>query len=163
MHPPTGMPPLLAAFLAAQYRVFLPSGEQLLVPGRPFTAPLGPAGTPWALLTAFNPGARSQSAAANDATQARLLAALRAARCACWPGANSDADGGHAERSVLALGLSVDTADALALRFGQCALLAGALGAATRLRILRANWPEAVVDTAFVDWVASPTPDDRRT
>lgn len=163
MHPPTGMPPLLEAFLAAQYRVFLPTGEQVLVPGRPFVAPLGPAGTPWALLTAFNPGARSQPSAANDAAQARLLAALHAARCACWPGINSDADGGHAERSVLAIGLAPAAADALALQFGQCALLAGTLGAAVRLRILRAHWREAIVDTAFVDWVASTAPDDRRT
>lgn len=163
MHPPTGTPPLLAAFLAAQYRVFLPDGEQRLAPGRPFNSVIGRAGMPWALLTAFNPGARSQPDAANDVAQARLLARLGGARHACWPGINSDADGGHVERSVLALGIGAGEADALAREFGQCALLAGTLGAPARLRILPESWPEAVVDTDFVDWVASGAPDHCRT
>lgn len=163
MRPPTGIPPLLAAFLGAHYRVFLPHGELRLAPGRPFSAAIGDAGAPWALLTAFNPGARSQPEAANDAAQARLLARLHGARHPCWPGINSDADGGHVERSVLALGIGAAQADALARAFGQCALLAGTIGAPTRLRILRESWPEAVVDSDFVEWVASPAPDDRRT
>jgi hypothetical protein len=162
MRPPTGTPPLLAAFLAAHYRVFLPQGELRLVPGRAFAGPIAAPGTPWALLTAFNPGARTRDESANDAAQARLVARLHAARHACWAGINSDAQGGHAERSVLALGIRVDEADALAREFGQCALLAGVVGGTTRLRILREHWPATVVDSDFVDWVASPAPDDRR-
>ena len=158
MHHPPATPPLLDAFLTAHYRVFLPDGEQRLVPGRPFAAAIGPAGTPWALLTAFNPGAAARESRDNDAAQSRLQAALHAAGHACWPGLNSDPGGGHAERSVLALGIAPDAADALADRFGQCALLAGRLGGAVELRVLRARWPSRIVDTPFVQWVASAVP-----
>lgn len=153
-HPPA-TPPLLDAFLTADYRVFLPDGERRLVPGRPFAATIAAAGTPWALLTAFNPGAEVAAGAANDAAQSRLLAALHAAGHACWPGLNSDPEGGHAETSVFALGIEPAQADALADRFGQCALLAGRLGGPVVLRVLTAHWRAGVVDTPFVEWVAS--------
>lgn len=162
MHHPPATPPLLDAFLKAHYRVFLPGGEARLVPGRPFAAHIGTPGTPWALLTAFNPGGRDSPHAANDAAHSRLLAALHAAGYACWPGLNTDPDGGHAETSVFALGIEAAQADALADRFGQCALLAGRLGAATQLRVLRAHWHAGVVDTPFVEWVASAAPPTAR-
>lgn len=153
-HPPA-TPPLLDAFLTAHYRVFLPEGERRLAPGRPFSAAVGAPGTPWALLTAFNPGAAAAGPDANDAAQSRLLVALRAAGHACWPGRNSDPEGGHAETSVFALGIDAAQADALADRFGQCALLAGRLGGPVVLRVLCAHWRAGVVDTPFVEWVAS--------
>lgn len=162
MQAPTHPPPLLAAFLAAQYRVYLPDGEHLLAPGRPFGAKIGAAGTPWALLTAFNPGALACEARANDAAQSRLLALLRAAGHTCWPGLNSDPRGGHAERSVFALGIGAEEADRLADRFGQCGLLAGRLGEAACLRVLRAHWRLPVVDTPFVVWVASVSTEAQR-
>jgi hypothetical protein len=153
-HPPN-MPPLVDAFLTAHYRIFLPDGEARLLPGRPFSAKIGAPGTPWALLTAFNPGAAAVAHAANDAAQSRLLAMLHAAGHACWPGLNSDPEGGHAETSVFALGIEPVQADALADRFGQCALLAGRLGGPVVLRVLTAHWRAGIVDTPFVEWVAS--------
>ena len=156
-HPPATSP-LLDAFLTAHYRVFLPDREHRLTPGRVFDAPIAPPGTPWALLTAFNPGAMARDACDNDEAQSRLLASLHAARHGCWPGLNSDPDGGHAERSMLALGIPAHAADALADRFGQCALLAGRLGGPAELRVLPRRWSSRVVDTPFVHWVASGVP-----
>lgn len=156
-HPPDPTS-LLHAFLTAQYRVRLPDGEQHLVPGRPLASRIAADGTPWALLTAFNPGAEARGAHANRAAQSQLTSALRVAGHACWPGRNSDPQGGHREPSIFVLGIAAADADQLATRFGQCALLAGRVGEPVVLRILRARWPGPVVDTAFVHWVASTVP-----
>jgi hypothetical protein len=146
---------LLPAFLDARFVVFLPEGPIELRPGRVFTTPVAPDGTPWALLTAHNPRAIVRPAAHNTAAQARLLAKLRDTGLPCWPGRNADAHGNHAEDTVFTLGLDTRSADALAHAFAQCALLAGCNGAPARLRCLVDFWPGPVVDTPFVDWVAS--------
>jgi hypothetical protein len=146
---------LLPAFLDARYAVFLPEGPIELRPGRIFTTPRAPAGTPWALLTAHNPRGVARPAGHNAAAQARLLARLRDTGLPCWPGRNADVNGNHAEDSVFTLGLATTAADALAHAFGQCALLAGCIGEPARLRCIGDCWPEPVVDTPFVDWVAS--------
>jgi hypothetical protein len=146
---------LLPAFLDARYAVFLPEGPMELRPGHVFTTPRAAHGTPWALLTAHNPRGVARPAAHNADAQARLLAQLRDTGLPCWPGRNADAHGRHAEDSVFTLGLENTQADALAHAFAQSALLAGRNGEPARLRCLVDFWPGAVVDTAFVDWVAS--------
>lgn len=157
---PRELESLLAAYIAAHYRVDAPHGG--------FTVRIGTAlsedvarsapGTAWAILTAWNPGAIPTAAATNRHAAARLAAQLDRLGMPCWPGLNHDGDGGHAEPSLLVPGLAAADADALAAQFGQLALVAGVIGGPARLRILapRADMPG--VDTRFVDWVASGTP-----
>jgi hypothetical protein len=123
---------------------------------------LAPAGTPWALITAFNPRSTPMPPMVNEAAQARLAARLLAARHRVFPACNSSAAGTHEEPSLLALGVGSVQADRLAFAFAQNAIVCGAVGSAARLRCYVEHWRSAGMDTAFVDWVASGTPDDRQ-
>jgi hypothetical protein len=160
---------LLSAFLHARYTVWLPRGPTSLVIGAPCVALESVAArtTPFALLTAWNPGGVAMKQATNERAQRRLrdaLAALGLVRPGlhCFEGRNEDEGGGWREPSVLALDLDHAAADRLAQRFGQAAILAGAVGSPVWLRWFAAL-PSDVggVDTRFVKSVASPPVPDR--
>lgn len=157
-------PQLLTAYLAARYLLFLPDGEHELTIGRIFDpdgldfAP----GTPWALITAFNPASRPQADTVNRQSQRVLRHQLSGLTTALFDAVSSDRDGGHTEPGVLAIGVDVEHTDALALQFGQAAMVAGSLGAPARLRCFVAAWHADIqttsapgVDTRLIDWVAS--------
>jgi hypothetical protein len=84
------------------------------------------AATPWAYLTAWNPGSRRLPEAENRIRGAELEAKLRAA-CACiLPGKGKDPEGQWPEEvGFLAVGLEAARAKELGREFGQYALLAG--------------------------------------
>ncbi len=87
-------------------------------PGLP--SPVLPAGS-WAILTAFNPNARPQDAASNEAAQGELRLALAGFE---WqPGINGE--GPWTEPSLIVAGLPLGPALALGRQFGQVALLWG--------------------------------------
>jgi hypothetical protein len=154
---------LLRPYLDAVYRVRLPSGEHTVRVGTSLQPlqELAPEGTPWALITAFNPRSAQVPPMVNQAAQARLAARLLAARHRVFPAFNSAPSGTHQEPSLLALGVASAQADRLAYAFAQNAIVCGQVGAVARLRCYVDHWRAAGMDTAFVDWVASGTPDDR--
>jgi hypothetical protein len=157
----TALPELpVPAFIAAHYRVDAPHGTFTIRIGAVLdadTARCAP-GLPWAVLTACNPGAAASGEAANARATADLVALLDAEGTNHWPGLNHDGQGGHAEASRFVAGLDTAVADHIARRFGQAALVAGVIGGAARLRMLVPRGADGLVDTAFVDWVASGTP-----
>jgi hypothetical protein len=119
---------LRAAFRATFYRFDVPDAELLLKVGEPSMALAGllrnRGANCAAVITAFNPQAQSRSAALNRAAQEQLLNDLRTAGYACVAGRNEDPAGQWpVEESLLVLGLDLETAQALATRYGQVAFL----------------------------------------
>jgi len=162
----TGQPStaLLQAYLAAVYRVDLPGGECQLRIGEVFDPgnALGPANTPWALVSACNPRSQPAPPMVNEAAHSQLRAQIDTEGLLSFPAHNSDGHGQHAEPGLLLLGIEPARADRLARTFGQNAILAGRIGAPVRLRCYLGAWRGVAMDTAFVDWVGSGSSDDRR-
>ena len=130
---------LLSAYRNTRYGVRTPLGEIALridapSPSPPLDALLRAAGCQiWVFISADNPGSVADPTG-NPARRARLLADVEAlglpgfagrgiADDALWP----------AEESLLVLGLSEDDGTALGRKYGQIAVLAGALGGPARL------------------------------
>lgn len=121
-------PKLEAAFLAAQYTLHAPHGDIALAIGR-YSAPLARlmAARNWtslALITAYNPAAHKQDAAANARAQQALWQWAQDSGFPCMPGHNSAPDGGEpVEPTVAIAGASLTLARSLAARFGQLAFV----------------------------------------
>jgi hypothetical protein len=139
-HVPPGVDPALAtAYRGTDYVVELPGGEVVLqigeaVPER-LTRELEAEGADcWAFVTAWNPESRVLDDHENQRRQAELVAALREAGYACWPGEGRGRDGfWPPEASVLVPGLGEAEAREWGQRFGQNAVVVGAATGMARL------------------------------
>lgn len=151
---------LLRQYLAARYRVMF--GDEILdlAIGAPVAHAGLEAGAPYAFITAWNPRSMAQSRAANDLAQRGLDDLLADDGATLYGAIGGDPDGRWEEGSTFAVGVALEMADRLAARFEQNAIVAGTVGQPARLRVYRLEWREhaaaAGLDTAFVDWVASP-------
>ncbi len=122
---------LAEAYLRTTYRVWAPGRELHLRVGKQDAGLAKVLREAWvqgaALLTAWNPGSRPCAREVNHSAQQRLLAELALDGHPCLRARNEpDAAGAGEdwmEDSVLALGLTLETARALALRYGQVAFL----------------------------------------
>lgn len=125
---PTGPDRLLAAYLAAHYKV---SGT-----ARPFVLRVGHRSAELAavhlahgvncsaFITAWNPGSVARSEAINRASQTRLESELAAGGATLLPGIGEDPSGvWPGERSVLAIGISRSDAERVGRKFGQRAIV----------------------------------------
>jgi hypothetical protein len=91
-----------------------------------------------AYLTAWNPFSRPTDDAANAARQAELLDALSRLGLVCLPGlGRHPSNDWPGEDSVLALGLGLDAAKALGVRFEQNAIVWSGADAVPQLILLR--------------------------
>jgi Protein of unknown function (DUF3293) len=123
---------LLAAYCVTCYRVRAPKGELLLHVDEHdagLARLLRDTGVDTAaLLTAWNPGSRMQPPEVNRAMQAALERELHEAGIVCLHGMNegpidSSTAVSWSEESLLAMGISLEGAHGLALRYGQLAFL----------------------------------------
>ncbi len=126
--PPANEAALMAAYRNARYRIDGPRGEFTLRVDQhsaPLTALLQAGGVQCAaLLTAFNPGSNRCSQQQNETAQRSLARDLSAAGHRCLQGRNEDLAGEWpVEPSLLALGLTLPGAHAIAARFAQAAFL----------------------------------------
>ena len=112
-------PALRAAFLGALYG---PPGERMRLSPVPRGSPSWAAGD-WAIVTAWNPDARSSPAAENRAAQQRLVGSVTRAGLTPVPARNGS--GEWAEDSLLIPGASLGQARAWGEAFGQKAVLFG--------------------------------------
>lgn len=128
-------PDLRAAFLAASYGT---AGERFRLSAGQGPAPSWawgfPASAAWAVVTAWNPGARSASPEANARAGAALLTQVRAAGFSSLPALNGEAE--WAEEALLVPGVRLRQAAAWGSTFGQRAVL-WAVGARVALVWLR--------------------------
>lgn len=128
---------LLSAYRNTRYGVRTPLGEIALridAPSAPLDALLRAAGCQtWVFISADNPGSVADTTD-NPARRARLLADVEALGLPWFAGRGIADDAlWPAEESLLVLGLSEDDGKALGRKYGQIAVLAGALGGAARL------------------------------
>jgi hypothetical protein len=121
---------LLIAYRTTRYRVSAPGRDLLLTVDRHDAELAKLLREAWtdsaALITAWNPRSRRQEDTRNRALQAQLVRELEADGHPCLPGRN-EAPIGDAidwtEDSVLALGITLEKARAVAARYGQYAFL----------------------------------------
>lgn len=121
-------PELWAAYRATDYVVDAPDGEIVLridAASDTLTALMRTLRAPTAaVLTAHNPWSRPTAADENDAAQRALEAELSERAISMLPASARDASGQWpAESSVIAFGLSRESATALARRYGQNAFV----------------------------------------
>ena len=149
---------LLAAYLAARYRVHLDDGRWLeLEIGRPAPAELErvvPASN-FTLASAWNPQSVVLADAANEAADAALRSELDALALTTLRTVASDTDGRWRELGWLVAGLGTPAADALARRYDQAGILHWRQGEPVRLRMFRAQ-PTGHEADPRVDWVDAP-------
>jgi Protein of unknown function (DUF3293) len=121
---------LEAAYRATTYRVFLPGGGCDLragVASETLRCWLETAGVgEFAILTAHNPGAERGDEAGNGARQSQLECDLLAAGYEPYAGENVAADGGWPdEETCFVAGIPLAEAAALAVKYGQTAIIHG--------------------------------------
>jgi len=138
---PHPSPALVAAYRAARYHVSgaaEPFDLTLDTPSRALDACHRAHGVECsAFLTAFNPGSRPTTSAANAAAAARLTQRLQDLGYSLLAGFGADPGGTWpAEESVLALGLEREAAARIAREFGQAAMLHAGQDAIPRLVLL---------------------------
>lgn len=149
---------LATAYAAARYAVVLEGDVLALQVGRPATdlEAYWPAGR-YVFITAWNPASEPRSDTANATADALLLAQIdhyRAARLPAWA---ESPDGQWREPGWLLADLDGDTADRLAIEFGQAAILAWQRGEPVRLRMLMEQPSDAGdgANAACIDWIGS--------
>lgn len=122
---------LQMAYEASTYRVFLPGGVIDLRIGKPEPALVkwlkAEGATHWALLTAHNPGANRLAADENAERQAQLECLLLERGFEPYAGENIAAEDSDwpVEETCFIAGISVKDSTALALQFGQNAMVCG--------------------------------------
>ena len=124
----TGCDRLLAAFLAAHYKVSGTARPFVLRVGHPSAelaaVHLAHGVNCSAFITAWNPGSVSRPEAINRASQARLESELAASGATLLAGIGEDPAGvWPGERSVLAVGISRSDAERVGREFGERAIL----------------------------------------
>ena len=145
----------LPAWRRARYRACLPAGEFALAIGAPFPADAGvPPGLSFALITAWNPGARRRDRFRNEVDQRRLRRRLSRLAASVHEASGASPDGRWHEPGLLALGLPLRHADRLARDFAQRAILCGASGAAVRLRVYGPRRRRPSAGVPGLDWVS---------
>ncbi|MBS1190225.1 MAG: hypothetical protein H6R10_2017 [Rhodocyclaceae bacterium] len=132
------MTDLERAYRATAYRVFLSGGAldlRIDAPCPALAAWLQAQGVAeWAILTAANPASRQLPAQENAARQAELECALLEDGFEPFAGENiADAGNWPAEESCFVSGITRSEAVALALRFGQNAMVFGVADGVPRL------------------------------
>jgi hypothetical protein len=135
-------PELIAAYRATEYRVGSDADGFVLrvdVRSEPLARLYDACGVRCAaFVTACNPHSQRQSATANRAALARMREALAASACRLIDGAGVDPSGAWpAEESMLALGLGLEDAKAIARRFEQNAIVWAAADAIPRLVLIQ--------------------------
>ncbi|NBD96063.1 MAG: DUF3293 domain-containing protein [Gammaproteobacteria bacterium] len=146
-HSPEG---LLQAFAATDYRPRVGGREFVIRAGRPHEA-LDTAldGKTWAVVTAFNPGARVSDGESNLARHRRLREAIAERGWANYPAVNRDPSGDWPdETSLLVVGADLDAIDAIATAFGQAAIVTGQQGEPARIRVYGTTWSQTLPDWA---------------
>jgi hypothetical protein len=142
-------PQLLAAYRATHYVVRAP-GRDLHLRIDQYDAQLAKLlREAWvdsaALITAWNPGSQRQASQLNHALQSQLVNALAADGHPCLHGRNEpaveSAREAWQEESVLALGITLASARAIAARYGQLAFVWIDQDATPRLRLTAAGTP----------------------
>jgi hypothetical protein len=128
----TTLEQLLGAYRATLYRVWAPGAELLLRVDQHEPKLTKLFREAWvegaALLTAWNPGSVSRPLHVNQSRQQALERELRAAGCACLrarnePGVDSATREQWSEEAVLALGITLEKAQELAICHEQLAFL----------------------------------------
>ncbi len=139
---------LLQAFLQTDYRILLRSGAlDVTVCERHPRLDEIIMERDWAIVTAFNPGARIDAADINEQRHRQLLAAVADAGLDALPARNHDPHGQWPdEQSLLVIGAEPDWLIALAQHLGQLALVAGRPGGEAELWLLGGEWPDPLPD-----------------
>lgn len=133
-----------AAYRATSYVAHLPEvDEALRVDGcsAPLDAYLGKIGVrEWSFISACNPGSRVLSDSRNRQRHQALIKAVNELRYLWLPAEGiPDEAGWKPEPSLIIFGIDLQNACALAAKFEQIALLAGAQGQPARLHYLNRN------------------------
>lgn len=153
---------LLRDWLAAEYLIPTDGVRLRIGEAAPTLEAAHPRAGRFAVLTAWNPGARAAAPAANLAAEAALDKRLIDAGLAFTPALNRAPGGGFEEPARLVLDLSLRDLDTLAFEFGQAGTLAWRRGDPVGLRLYGPAWravAETVcMDTAFIEWVACAPP-----
>ncbi len=138
--------PLLLAFASTDYRVALPEGAETVRIGNRHQRLDRLAGRAWwAIVTAFNPGARLVDTAENRLRHQQLIGLCREQRISTLPCINIDPTGQWPdEPSLLMSDVAVDTAISLARHFGQRAVVCGRAGQAAELWLVDGRWQPPV-------------------
>lgn len=134
----------LRAWLATQYVVRLPGGEQVLTIGRTHPA-LDSAlnQRAWYLLTPYNPGGRQLGAPENRKRLAAMNMRLEQMNATLYPAENRDLAGRWpTEAGSLIAGLNRDTAVEIATAFDQDGIVAASPGAPAELWLIQADLPD---------------------
>jgi hypothetical protein len=110
------------------------------------------------VITACNPASHPLTDTENALRLNDLAARIDAEGKRRMEAIGRDAERSWREASLLVFDLALDRADALAIEFGQNAILHWQRGRAVRLRLYGARWQVALrhsrVDTRFIEWVA---------
>lgn len=134
-------PASVAAYQAAHFKVQAAGGFTLLLDKpNPELAHLfiKDVVTSAAYITAYNPLGETVAAPVNKAAQAALETDLRTLQLKSYPGQGEDPNGiWPAEVSVLAMGLTLDKAQALGMKYNQNAIVWIGIDAVPRLLLLR--------------------------
>ena len=131
---------LIRAYRATDYRVLEPPAFTLRIgeASRELAALYRRTNTATAsVMTAWNPYSEPTSVGKNEAAQARLIADLDEARIIHLKADGADPKGGWAEPSLLALGLSLETARSLGIAYRQNCIVWVSADAIPRLELLR--------------------------
>lgn len=147
---PEAVSDLAAAFANAEYVVDIGPATVVVRIGELAPALERATGErPWAIVTAHNPGGVRQPADRNASAHRRLRRHLRElAPGLLLPACNRDPAGRWPdEPGWLFTPESIDQADRLARRFGQCAIVAGRPGQPAGLRMY-GNWPGRLPESA---------------
>ncbi|MFW5926505.1 MAG: DUF3293 domain-containing protein [Wenzhouxiangella sp.] len=100
---------------------------------------------PWAIVTAFNPGATESASGDNRRRHARLVERTERAGLASLPACNRDPSGSWPdEPGLLVYPCDSDSARKLAREFGQLGVVTGAPGEMARLELIGKDWPADV-------------------
>jgi len=139
---------LLQAFLQTDYRI-LPRSEALgvMIGERHPRLDETVEQRHWAILTAYNPGARRDEGGANERRHQQLLAVIADAGLDFLPACNRDRQGQWPdEPALLIIGAESDWLISQAQRLGQLAVVAGRPGDAAELWLVEGEWPEPLPD-----------------
>ena len=142
---------LIDAYLAAVYVAHDATQTWRITIGERCTIDAPPMGQVHAIVTACNPASHPLTDAENEARMVALREQLDAMSIDWLPAGNAASDGRWREPSCWIPSIPLETADALALKFGQNACVIVEHDGVARLRIYRTDWR---VDDALNEWLS---------